>query len=109
MTSGFPLSAKSIALWKTFVGKYVQSAAKYVTGIKDDRSARNKFDKFLAWSRSVEAWREATNREEIDPDSDLTDLIPALSRLIGWLNEGKTCEQAGMRVKAFTFVVRPDL
>jgi hypothetical protein len=43
-----------------------------------------------------------------DPDSDITDLVPALARLLGWLSEGEKCEQKGMRVVAMLYVVRPD-
>lgn len=57
---------------------------------------------------AIQAWRDATNKDEIDPDSDLANLAPPLGRLLGWLSEGKTCEQAGLRVKAILFVVRPD-
>src|ERR1700730_1643316 len=57
---------------------------------------------------ALESWRDATNREEIDPDADLTNLIPALSRLLGWLGEGETCERRGMRVTVLLEVGRPD-
>ena len=56
----------------------------------------------------LQNWKDAENRPEADPDSRLTNLVPALSRVLGWLNDGKSCEQAGMRVKAMLFVVRPD-
>jgi hypothetical protein len=59
--------------------------------------------------QSLSAWRDTTNRAEIDPDSDLTDLVPVLSRLLGWLCEPETCERRGMRVTALVQVVRPDL
>jgi hypothetical protein len=53
-------------------------------------------------------WRNSENRLESDHDSALSDLAPAVSRLLGWLNDGKSCDQIGMRVKAMIFVVRPD-
>lgn len=58
---------------------------------------------------AMESWRDATNQAEIDPDSDLTALVPALSRLLGWLCEPETCERRGMRLTALVQVVRPDL
>jgi hypothetical protein len=45
---------------------------------------------------------------EPDPDSDLCDLVPKITRLIGWMAEGKTYDQMGMRVVAMLKVVRPD-
>jgi hypothetical protein len=57
---------------------------------------------------AVQEFRDLQNQAEIDPDSDLTDLVPALSRLLGWLNEGERCEQKGMRVVAMLVCVRPD-
>jgi hypothetical protein len=59
--------------------------------------------------QSMESWRDVQNRPESDPDSDLTDLVPALSRLLGWLCEPENCERRGMRVTALVQVVRPDL
>lgn len=55
---------------------------------------------------AMEIWRDS--QAEIDPDSDLTDMIPAMSRFLGWLNQGEDCEQKGMRVVAMLVVVRPD-
>jgi hypothetical protein len=46
----------------------------------------------------MEHWRDLQDRPEFDSDSDLTALVPALARLLGWLAEGKTSEQRGMRV-----------
>jgi hypothetical protein len=57
---------------------------------------------------AMEAYRDLQNQPECDSDSDLTDLVPALGRLLGWLNEGEKCEQKGMRVVAMLIVVRPD-
>jgi len=57
---------------------------------------------------AMQEWRDLQNRPETDPDSDLTDLVPALSRLLGWLNEGDTCERKGMRFVAMLVCVRPD-
>lgn len=57
---------------------------------------------------SLLAWRDTTNREEFDSDADITSLIPAIARLIGWLCEPETCERRGMRVTALAEVVRPD-
>jgi hypothetical protein len=57
---------------------------------------------------AMESWRDVQNQTDIDPDSDLTDLVPALGRLLGWLAEGDTCERRGMRVLAVLVVVRPD-
>jgi hypothetical protein len=57
---------------------------------------------------SLLAWQDARNLEEIDPDSDITNLVPVMGRLLGWLNEGEKCEQKGMRVIAMLVVVRPD-
>ena len=64
----------------------------------------------ILWeNHSFANWQAAQNQpENADPDSDLTDLIPALSRLLAWLSEGKECEQKGMRVVAMLSVVRPD-
>jgi hypothetical protein len=62
----------------------------------------------LAWeARSLADWQDSQNLES-DPDSDLSDLIPKVSRLLGWLAEGRTAEQRGDRVTAMLFVVRPD-
>jgi alkylhydroperoxidase family enzyme len=58
---------------------------------------------------AVEAWRDATNQTDIDPDSNLTDLVPVMGRLLGWLSEPETCERRGMRVTALLECVRPDL
>jgi hypothetical protein len=60
---------------------------------------------------AMESWRDVQNRpeNESDPDSDLTDLVPVLSRLLGWLCEPETCERRGMRLTALVQVVRPDL
>jgi hypothetical protein len=57
---------------------------------------------------AVQAWRDQTKQAEIDPNSRLSDLAPALARLIGWLCEPETCERRGMRITAFAEVVRPD-
>ena len=57
----------------------------------------------------VQAWRDAKNQEEIDPDSDLTELVPALSRVLGWLADAKTIERLGLRTAVLLNVVRPDL
>jgi len=48
--------------------------------------------------------------EDIEPDqdNDLSDLVPKVSRLFGWISEGRTCEQIGMRATAMLFVCRPD-
>jgi hypothetical protein len=54
---------------------------------------------------AIQSWRDS--QAEID-SVDYSDLIPALSRVLGWLNEGDQCEQKGMRVVAMLFVVRPD-
>jgi hypothetical protein len=63
----------------------------------------------LSWeARSLADWQDSQNRIESDPDSDLTDLVPKVSRLLGWLAEGGTAEQRGDRVTAMLFVVRPD-
>ena len=56
----------------------------------------------------LENWRDSENRSESDQDSRLSNLIPPLGRLLGWLNEGKTCEQKGMRFTAMLVCVRPD-
>jgi hypothetical protein len=56
---------------------------------------------------SLQSWRDS--QAEIDPDSDLTDLVPVLSRLIGWLCEPETVERRGLRVCALAECVRPDL
>jgi hypothetical protein len=56
----------------------------------------------------LQRWKESENRFESDQDSRLASLIPPLSRLLGWLNEGKTCEQIGMRFTAMLVCVRPD-
>jgi len=58
---------------------------------------------------AMEEWRDATNQAENDSDSDLSALVPALSRLIAWLCEPETCERRGMRITAMVEVVRPDL
>jgi hypothetical protein len=63
----------------------------------------------LLWdARSLADWKAMQNQAENDPDSNLTDLIPALGRLLGWLNEGEKCEQKDMRVVAMPVCVRPD-
>jgi hypothetical protein len=54
---------------------------------------------------ALQSWRDS--QAEIDP-GDYSDLTPALSRVLGWLNDGEQCEQKGMRVVAMLFVVRPD-
>jgi hypothetical protein len=56
----------------------------------------------------LENWKNSENRFESDQDSRLTSLVPALSRLLGWLNEGKTCDQIGMRFTAMLVCIRPD-
>jgi hypothetical protein len=66
----------------------------------------------LLWeSKSLADWEATQNRPEpeSDPDSNLTDLVPAISRLIAWLCEPETCERRGMRITAMVEVVRPDL
>lgn len=58
---------------------------------------------------ALSEWRGAMHQAfDDDPDSDLTDLVPALSRLLGWLSEPETCERRGMRVTAMNECVRPD-
>jgi hypothetical protein len=57
----------------------------------------------------VQSWRDATNREEIDPDSDLTDLAVVLSRVFGWLADGKTLDRIGLRTAVLINLTRPDL
>ena len=57
---------------------------------------------------SLLAWRDATNQAEFDPDANLADLVPVISRLIGWLCEAETCERRGLRVTALAEVIRPD-
>lgn len=54
---------------------------------------------------AIQEWRDS--QAEIDP-GDYSALAPALSRVLGWLNDGEQCEQKGMRVVAMLFVVRPD-
>jgi hypothetical protein len=54
---------------------------------------------------SLQNWRDS--QVEIDPSSH-SDLVPALSRLLGWLAEPETCERRGMRITALLVVVRPD-
>jgi hypothetical protein len=56
-------------------------------------------------SLALQSWRDS--QAEIDP-AHHSDLIPALSRLLGWLAEGEKCEQKGMRVIALLVCVRPD-
>jgi hypothetical protein len=58
---------------------------------------------------AIQEWRDAQNRAEIDPDSDLTALMPAISRFVGWLCEPETVERRGLRVCALEECVRPDL
>jgi hypothetical protein len=57
----------------------------------------------------LQSWRDATNREEIDPDSDISELVPALARVLGWLADGKTIERLGLRTAVLINIVRPDL
>jgi hypothetical protein len=54
---------------------------------------------------ALQSWRDSL--AEIDP-ANHSDLVPALSRLLGWLAEGEKCEQKGMRVVALLICVRPD-
>jgi hypothetical protein len=35
-------------------------------------------------------------------------MAPVLSRLLGWLNDGATCDQIGMRFTAMLVCIRPD-
>jgi hypothetical protein len=56
-------------------------------------------------SLALQLWRDS--QAEIDP-AHHSDLIPALNRLLGWLAEGKRCEQKGMRVVVLLVCVRPD-
>ena len=60
---------------------------------------------------AMEEWRDLQNRpeNENDPDSDLTELVPALSRLLGWLSEAATIERLGLRTAVLLNIVRPDL
>jgi hypothetical protein len=59
---------------------------------------------------ALQTWRDTTNRpDELDPDSDITDLVPALSRVLGWLSDAKTIERLGLRTAVLLSVVRPDL
>jgi len=59
---------------------------------------------------ALQSWRDTTNRpEELDPDSDITDLVPALSRVLGWLSDAKTIERLGLRTAVLISIVRPDL
>jgi hypothetical protein len=63
----------------------------------------------LSWeNRSLADWQDSQKRIESDPDSDLSDLVPKVSRLLGWLAEGGTAEQRGDRVTAMLFCIRPD-
>ena len=56
----------------------------------------------------LQNYKDLQNRSESDQDSRLASLVPALSRLLGWLNDGKTCDQIGMRFTAMLLCVRPD-
>ena len=62
----------------------------------------------LQSSIDLQNWKDLENRAESDQDSRLTNPVPALSRLLGWLNDGKTCEKIGMRFTAMLVCVRPD-
>jgi hypothetical protein len=68
-----------------------------ITGVEDRQAMEN-------W-RDLQNWPENEN----DPDSDLTDLIPALARLLGWLSEAGTIERLGLRTAVLLNTVRPDL
>jgi hypothetical protein len=54
---------------------------------------------------AIQSWRDS--EAEIDR-GNYSDLTPALSRLLGWLNDGEQCEQKGLRVVAMIVCVRPD-
>ena len=58
---------------------------------------------------AVQSWKDAQNQEEIDPDSDITNLVPVLARVLGWLADAKTVERLGLRTAVLLNVVRPDL
>src|ERR1700674_5708386 len=63
----------------------------------------------LSWDdKSLIDWQNLQNLPECDPDSDLTALVPACGRLLGWQAEGQTAEQRGDRVTAMLYCVRPD-
>jgi hypothetical protein len=57
----------------------------------------------------LQSWRDETKRKEIDPDSDITNLVPALARVLGWLADAGTIERLGLRAAVLLNVVRPDL
>ena len=60
---------------------------------------------------AVQEWRDLQNQpeNENDSDSDLTDLVPALSRLFGWLSQADTIQRLGLRTGVMLNVIRPDL
>jgi len=59
---------------------------------------------------AVQAWRDAQNRpENDDSDSDITNLVPSLARLLVWLSDATTVERIGMRTMVLIHIVRPDL
>jgi hypothetical protein len=60
---------------------------------------------------AVQEWRDLQNQpeNESDPDSDITDLVPALSRVLGWLADASTIERLGLRTAVLLNVIRPDL
>jgi hypothetical protein len=58
---------------------------------------------------AMETWRDVQNRPESDSDSDLSDLVPKVSRLLGWLSEATTIERMGLRTAVLLYCTRPDL
>lgn len=60
---------------------------------------------------AMEEWRDLQNRaeNENDPDSDISNLVPVLSRLLGWLSAATTIERLGLRTAVLLNIVRPDL
>ena len=58
----------------------------------------------------MESWRDLQHRpNENGSDSDITDLVPALSRLLGWLSEAGTIDRLGLRTAVLLNIVRSDL
>lgn len=51
-------------------------------------------------------WRDDNDDSS---DNDLSNLVPPLARLLGWIAEGENVNQMGMRIAAVLHEFRPDL